>query len=292
MRKSGLLRGYMYVIASAVIFGCMPLLTKLIYAEGANAMTVVALRNALAVPAVALMAYQQTGTLSVQWKKLPEIFLIALLGCCITPLLLFSSYRYISSGTATVLHFIYPAIVVLGSAVFLKVRLHWKNILSVLICVGGIGMFYTPGETLDWRGSLPAILSGVAFAAYVILLSVFRRGNVTGMLLSFYVVLFSAVFMFAACFVTGQLAFPTSAKGWVLCVIFALAVSAGAVVLFQMGTFLIGGQRASILSTLEPITGIVIGAIVFRETVTPRTVIGSAMVIAASILIAVFDKKE
>lgn len=292
MRKSGMLRGYLYVIASAVIFGCMPLLTKLIYAEGANAMTVVALRNTLALPLLALMAWKQGGSLKIDKKQLPMVCLIALFGCCMTPYLLFFSYCFISGGTATVLHFIYPAMVVVGSIVFLKAKAKRWDVISVILCVAGIALFYSPNEGFDLRGGVLAVASGVTFTAYVLVLSVFRRGNTTNFQLTFYVVLVSAIVMFLVCIVTDQLAFPTSVKGWLLCAVFAMAVSAGAVGLFQLGTFLIGGQKTSILSTLEPITGIVLGAIFFHEAVTLRTLIGSAMVIAASILIAVFDKKE
>ena len=34
-----------------------------------------------------------------------------------------------------------------------------------------------------------------------------------------------------------------------LCILLALVISVGAVVMFQRGTFMIGGERASILST-------------------------------------------
>ena len=65
-----------------------------------------------------------------------------------------------------------------------------------------------------------------------------------------------------------------------------------AVVLFQQGTFLVGGQSASILSTLEPITGVIVGMVAFQESVGSRTVVGSALVILASILITLSDRKE
>ena len=63
-------------------------------------------------------------------------------------------------------------------------------------------------------------------------------------------------------------------------------------VLFQRGTFLIGGERASILSTFEPITSVLIGVIVFHETVGWQTAVGSVLVLSASVLIALFDMKE
>ena len=42
---------------------------------------------------------------------------------------------------------------------------------------------------------------------------------------------------------------------------------------------------------MEPTTGVIIGILVFSEPVGLRTILGSVLVILASILIAVFDMK-
>lgn len=292
MQQAKLIKGYLFVVISAVIYGCMPLMAKFIYADGVNSMTLVFLRNLLALPVLLVLALKQSKTLKIPAKALPSISVLALLGCCLTPLLLFSSYSYMASGTATVLHFIYPAAVVLGGLLFLRERVIPGNLLCVGLCVVGICLFYSPGEPLDWRGSLFALSSGITFASYVLLLPRFQYRQVKGLLFTFYVALISSVIMFLFCLFTGQLALPQTLTGWGLCLLFAVTVTAGAVVLFQLGTFAVGAQRASILSTLEPITSVVVGITVFREPVTPRVVIGSVLVIAASILIAAMGAKE
>ena len=122
MQNKKILRGYLFVILSAVIFGLMPLMAKFIYAEGVNPPTLVLLRNAVSVPVLAMLAGLTGKSLRIPAKALPGMVVIALLGCCVTPLLLFSSYRHIPSGAATVLHFVYPAVVVVGEILFLKTR--------------------------------------------------------------------------------------------------------------------------------------------------------------------------
>ena len=49
--------GYMYAIISAIIYGCMPIMAKYIYADGVNALTLVFLRNFLALPVLAILAF-------------------------------------------------------------------------------------------------------------------------------------------------------------------------------------------------------------------------------------------
>ena len=285
-------KGYLFAILSAVIYGCMPLMAKHIYADGVNPLTLVFLRNFFSLIPLALLAYRENKTLKVPPKLLPSIGLISLLGCCVTPVLLFSSYQYIASGTATVFHFIYPAVVVVAEILFLKHKPHLGNIISVVLCVVGISLFYSPGASLSLTGSALSLLSGITFASYVILLSHFDSSKVPGFLFCFYVTAASTVASFVICIVTGSLMLPASPFGWGMCVLFSLLVTTGAVTLFQKSAFLIGSERTSILSTLEPITGVILGAVAFGEPLGPRVILGSALVVAASLLIAFLDMRK
>ena len=283
------IKGYLFAILSAMIYGCMPLMAKHIYADGVTAFTLVFFRNFFSLLPLALLAYRERKTLKFPRKQLPMMSLISILGCCITPILLFSSYQFIASGTATVLHFIYPAVVVISEILFFKRKAQAINLISVLLCIVGISFFHSPGESLRFTGSALALLSGVAFASYVILLSHFDNRNVSGFLFCFYVAAISSIASLIICITTNNLVLPSSLTGWGLCVLFSLLVTTGAVALFQQSAFLIGSERTSILSTLEPITGVTLGVIALGEPLGLRAVFGSLLVVAASILIAVFD---
>lgn len=289
-----MIKGYIFSILSAVIYGCMPLMAKFIYADGVNSISLVFLRNFLALPVLAALALTQQKTLKVTQKALPSIIVIALFGCALTPILLFSSYNYIASGTATILHYVYPAMVVIGGVLFFKKKVPVGNIISVILCVAGIALFYDPTQPLDLTGCALALGSGITFAAYVLLLSNFRYKEVTGFTFSFYIAAASAVITFIACIASGSLVLPATLTGWLLCALFAVMITCGAVILFQQGAFIIGGEKTSILSTLEPITSIIVGVLVFHETLKINDFFGSVLVVLASILIAVFDmvKKE
>lgn len=291
-KKGSLLKGYLFIIASAVIFGCMPLIAKGMYADGVNSMSVVLFRNLLSLPVLGFLGWRQSGSMKISRKALPSIAFLAVLGPLGTPLLLYSSYQYISSGTATVFHFVYPAMVILLGAILLKRKSGLGQLLCVALCVIGIVLFYDPAQKLDlWGGSL-ALLSGLAYAGYILLLSVFKYKEISGFKLSFYVAGISSVILLVICLAGNMLILPTTVVGWLCALAMGMIVSACAMVLFQQGTFLIGGERASILSTFEPITGVVVGVLVFHEPVGPGMLIGTALVILASILIAVFDMRS
>ena len=286
-----IIKGYTFVIISAIIFGCMPLGAKYIYAEGVNSLSLVFLRNCLALPVLALLAGKQEGSLHIKKADLLKISSLAVMGGCATPILLYSSYHYLVSGTATIFHFIYPVLVVLGSILFLREKGSKPVFLCVILCTVGIILFYNPDSGIHPGGSLLAIASGATYAAYIMLLSIFKNDKISGFKLSFYMSAVGTVILFIFCIVSGQLTLPVTFTGWLISIVFSLMLSVGAIVLFQQGTRYIGGQRAAILSTLEPITSVLVGVLVFQEIITARTVLGTVLVIIASILIAVFDKR-
>ena len=292
MKKNDLLKGYIFVVISAVIFGLMPLMAKLIYREGTNPQSLVLLRNILSVPFLLALSFITKSSVKIKVSVLPKISFIAVMGCCLTPLLLFSSYNHIPSGTATVLHFIYPAVVVLGEYFFLKNKLSLGNILSVVLCAVGIMMFYNKGSVINLEGGFYALMSGVTYAIYVICLSGFKHKEISGFAFSLYIASVSSLAMLTVCLVTNQLMLPQSVFGWLLTLLFSISLNVGAVVLFQKGTFIIGGGRASVLSTLEPVTSILAGAVVFNEKIAVHTVLGTLLVVTASVLIALDDVKS
>lgn len=286
------LAGYVCAILSAVIYGCMPIMAKYIYAEGVTPMTLVLLRNTLALPSLALLSIIQKKTLKRPVRQILPLGIPALFGCVLTPVLLFSSYVYIASGIATVFHFVYPCLVLLIGLLFLRKKASPAVIVSVVMCLAGVLLFYDPTAALSPMGTALALGSAIAFAIYVVLLPRFQNAEFSGFSFCFYIALWSSVIMLILCICTGQLSLPTSLLGWGLCIVFATSVTTGAVVLFQQGSLLIGGEKASILSALEPITGVVIGITFLHESAKPAVLIGSALVVASGVLIAVADLKK
>lgn len=286
------LKGCAYIIVSAVIFGCMPLMAKNIYAEGVNAISLVLLRNVLALPVLYLLLRAKKINIKPSNKgEIKRITLLGLYGSVLTPALLFYSYNYISSGMATTLHFVYPVFVLLGCAVFFHDKIGLIKGCSVLL--GSIGMlfFYTPGESAQFVGMALAIISGITYAAYIVYLDKSGLGKEHPFKIGFGMAFVCSVLLGIFVMLTGSLTLPKSFFGWALCFFFAMAIMVGAVALFQMGAAIVGPQRAAILSTFEPITGIAVGILAFNEPFGVKTALGSVLIIAAVVLLTVFDKK-
>lgn len=285
------LKGCTYIILSAVIFGCMPLMAKSIYAQGVNAISLVLLRNVLALPVLYLLLRAKKIDVRPTKRMAKRVVLLGLYGSVLTPALLFYSYNYISSGMATTLHFVYPVFVLLGCAVFYHDKIGPVKGLCVLFCSIGMVLFYTPGESAQFFGTALAIVSGVAYAAYIVYLDKSGLGQESPFKIGFGMAAVCTLLLGTGVTLTGNLALPTSLFAWALCFFFAMVIMVGAVVLFQMGTAIVGPQRAAILSTFEPITGILVGIVAFKEPFGLKTAFGSVLIIAAVVMLTVFDKK-
>ncbi len=287
--SSKIIKGYAFAILSAVIYGCMPLMSSYIYDDGVNPITLVFFRNFFAVIPLGFLAFREAKTLKIDIKLLPKITLTSLFGCFLTPLLLLSSYNFIPSGAATVFHFAYPALVIIASILFFKTKGNIATIISVVLCVIGIALFYSPEVKLNFPGIALSFSSAIAITVYILMLSRFKKYNIPGLLLSFYVVTIGSLLTFIFCLASNSLTLPSSFFGLALSIIFSLLVTIGAFVLFQQSALIIGGELASILSTIELATSVIIGFIVFGEPLGIRLIIGTVLVIIASILTTVFD---
>ena len=290
MERRSLWIGYLCVILSAVLFGCMPLGARFLYAQGVTPMSLVLLRNLLSLPILALLGSRQGG-LRISRGALLEASTASFFGCWLAPILLFSSYRYLASGMAAVFHFTYPILVVL-SGYLLREKVKKSALGCALLCSLGILLLFDPHGALDPVGVAFALTSGAAYAAYILVLGHFRHREVSGFRLSFYMSSVCAVCTFLLCLETGQLGLPKTSGGWGAAFLFSLSLSVGAVVLFQVGTFRCGAQRAAILSTFEPLTSILVGILFLDESLTPRILLGSALTLLAGVLITTSGGKE
>ena len=309
-RKNNIRTGYVMVIAASVIYGIMPILAKCFYFFGANAITLVFLRNLFSVPVLLLITKLQGGKIRQPAKHVSKIALLGLLGTCVTPVLLYLSYDSLSSGAATAFHYVYPIVVALGGILFLKEKPKAMTIFCIVLCIAGVACSFDAKSGVNPIGAVTAILSGVVYAVYVLMLSSFKGPKLSGFHFNFYAASATSVVMGVMLLLTTLLKapaqwtfqFPVSVWGFVAVLGFAVLFNVGAVVLFQQGTMILGGSRAAILSTLEPVTSIVadwlliltIPGNILGLGAAPTLLggIGAVLIIVAGLLLTIFDKKE
>ncbi len=291
MKKTKKQLGVIYVILSAVLFGMMPLLARIAYAHGSNAYTVAFTRFFFGSIVLSIIIFALPDcTIKISKSQLLTLLKLSIPYAAM-PILLYDSYNYIDSGMATTLHFTYPISVMLIMVIFYKTKLETKQIVCMVLCVGGMAMLYTPNGQINVHGVFLAVVSGIAYAVYIVLLGKSNAKELNSFVLAFWISTLSAIEIGLIAFFSGNLVFHLDVVGWAAEISMALSATVFALVLFQKGVFLCGELKASLLSTFEPLSGIVIGVIAFHEDLSIKEIIGIIGILTAAILLVIPTKK-
>ena len=218
---------------------------------GGNSLTLCFHRFCLSIPFLYLIVrYKYKISLKITGREFRKILVLSL--CCAgTPLLLFQSYRYIPSGMATTIHFVYPILVLLGCVVFLPERLTVKSRSARRCACLGFLFFYTRGIREPGRSG-PGLASGVTYALYVLYYSKSGLAEMNTFKLSFYLSLVSSAGILAGAVLSGKIVYEMPPQAWLLSVLFAFIVSVVATVSFQAGTARIRWRNPPCLVHLSP----------------------------------------
>ena len=138
--------------------------------------------------------------------------------------------------------------------------------ISVILCTAGIVLLYDGSESVSIVGVLLAFISGLTYAFYVLYIDKSGLTTMNPIKLTFYLSIVGSIVMFFFSLGSKQFTLGLNPVGWLFTVILAVVIAFGAVSLLNVGIKLVGPQSASILSTLEPITSVVIGALVFDKS--------------------------
>lgn len=205
---------------------------------------------------------------------------------------MFESFKYLDSGIACTILFVYPIIVALLSTIFFKEKLPKISVVAMFLALSGIFMLNGGlNGHLSLRGVLLVLASALVYAIYIVLVK-----NLTPVKhmkyekLSFYVMLFGLlVFVWNLKFCTNL----QPINDWrVLACAIALAIFPTIISIetINVAIRLIGSTTTAILGSLESVTAIFFGVLVFGETLTANKVAGVALVILGAVLIILRDK--
>ena len=270
---------------SSMIFGFTPILAKITYFAGNNSINLVFFRAFLALPILfGILAMKKTSIRPRKREVLP-LFLNGL-ATAATALLLYEAYTYIGVGIATVVHFSYPLFVVIVLRIFFGERMGTSRLTALLLGFLGIVLLTDIGGGISLAGFLFALLSALAFCAKVIVLDKSVLCGTPTIKVTLYSCLTEAVVALLVGIPAGAITFRQSAEGWLFTAAIAVLLSVVGLPCFKFGVERVGGATAAILSVLEPITSVVLGALLFQERLDAVKVAGMLLIIAAIIIIS------
>lgn len=292
-------KGIILTMLSSITFGFAFTLGPMTYGSGgSNPVTLTFLRNFLSLPLLLIILLILKIDLKITKKQLINLMILGFIGNAITTLMLNMAFSYIDVGIVTPIHFTYPIFVTLGCVIFFKEKLSAKKILALVIAMSGIGCFFISAcnsssfESSTILGLALAIASGIFYAFYIIFMDKSGLKSEHPFKISFYVAIASSIGMFVYGLLTKELTLNTlTPKSWIISIIFAFLCTVVALSLLQIGIKYVGASEAAVISTFEPITSVIFGAILLGEKITLIKVI-ACILIFAGVLTLSFTKEK
>lgn len=276
-------KGYIYTALSAIIFGLMPLLTKIIIARGATSLTIPFFRVFYVTIVLFLVLKIKKIDLHLEKRDLISAILTSIFGSGLTIIILNESYNYVDTGIATSLHFLYPLFVAILCCFFYGEKIKKKQIISLSFALVGIICFMSKGNG-SLFGYFLAIASGLTYAFYLVKMDKTGLVKMNALKLSFYLALFTTIEIFTMNLFMQDVVFKMDAIAYGLLLVLALSSSFLATVLLQKGVLLLGSTRASFICLLEPVTSMVVGILWLNEAFTLNKGLGGLAIIISLII--------
>lgn len=277
-------RARMMLITSMVIFGTIGLFKKGIPVTSGE----LALYRALLATAMlggVLLVTKQRIPLRTIGKQLPLLLLSgAAMG--VNWILLFEAFNYTSVSVATLSYYFAPVIVTAVSPLLFREKLTARQIVCFVVSTLGLVLIIGVSGLGEGSSDLTGILFGLGaavFYATVILLNKFIKG-VEG--------LHRTLLQFIAAVVTltpyvaltsGVTLGGMDAAGWVCLLIVGLVHTGVAYVLYFPSLKELPGQKAAILSYIDPLVAVLVSVLILREPMNAGQWIGGAMILGATL---------
>ena len=280
------LNGFLYGILSSASFGLIPLFAKPAMEHHMDFMPILLYRFTFATLALAIVLAIRGVSFKLYKKDFPPLILLAIL-YLISSVFLLWGYKFMASGVATTIHFMYPVITTVIMMVFFRERKSPWRIMTIALAVCGVYFLSkTEGNNpISFIGIIIVLISAIGYALYLVTVGQIKNDNLKGLRLTFYVFLFGTLMLWAGMGSTNSIApIPdqTTAVNLVLLAIIPTIVSNLALIEAIKN---IGSTLTSVLGAMEPVTAVIVGIAVFGEAFTFSIGLGIFLIISAVTII-------
>ena len=281
-------KGFLYGIVASSTFGLLPLFTLPVMGEGLTTFSILSYRMLFASILVAVLML--IGRVSFA-TNLKELRWFAVLGFLYygSAALLFQAYGGMASGLATTLHFMYPVSVTVIMALVYKQRPSVVTICAIILSLIGVALLCLRESSTGVSSLLSVflvLLSGVCYAVYLVLVSTVRRINQqNSQKLTFYVLMFSGAFFMLSALQGGGLQIIPSASAGINLLLMATLPTLLSNLALVRSVKNIGSTLTSVLGAMEPLTAIIVGILVFDESLRGLMIVGIILILVSVSLI-------
>jgi drug/metabolite transporter (DMT)-like permease len=283
--------GALLCLASAVAFGAMAIFGKLAFDEGSTVGTLLAVRFVLAAALFWVLvagtgAARQLRTISR--RDLGIALALGAVGYSAQAGAYFAALQRLDASLLSLLLYTFPAMVTVAAIALGRERANRRTAGALLLASAGLFLVLAGAGAgaLDPLGTFLGISAAVVYSTYI-LVSAGVSQRVGPLVLSALVCTGAATTLTLAGVIEGDMHLgDVSAAGFGWLAAIAVVSTVGAVSLFFAGLQRVGPTTASILSTVEPVTTVLLAFLVFGESLGPVQLAGGALVVGAVLVLS------
>lgn len=281
--------GIAYVVASALCFGTLPILGRVAHADGVDTKTLLLLRFSAAAAIIWPVALARGARLP-RGKGLAMLAGMGAIGYAGQAFAFLTAAFLTSAGLAALLLYLYPALVAILARLVLRQALTRLQAVAIAVALVGCVLTIGAGGDANPAGVAFGLAAALIYACYILIGS--RLPLDVTPTASAAVVTSAAAVVYGAVALARGVRLPASAAGWLAVLGIAVVCTVLAIALFLAGLERLGAVRASIYSTLEPASTLVIAAVTLGEPVTAVRALGAALILGAVLLMARADGRR
>jgi len=276
--------GIALAFVSGILFAFLPAFFRFANSAGATVITVLSVRCMVAAVILWLVVLRQGD------YKLPanRVAGFALMG----GLYIFENVLYLLSiqlipiATASILLYLYPAIVTLLARLFLRESLDPRKIAALILALGGATLVIgKPQAASDWLGVVLAVLCSTIYSCYIVIASKLQRG-VPAQTTTAYVLAAAGLLGLGYGVMSGQFQLNLGSSALLPILTLSLFFTAPPILALFESVRRVGASTASIVSTVEPVATAMLGLLLFGEQLGVPQILGGALVIFAIVLLS------
>ena len=272
--------GFFYSLLAAATFGLTPFFSIPLMRSGLSPQSVLFYRFLTATVIMALILLPRRRLLPPCRSDIAKLAGVSLM-YMLAALTFFWSFAYLPSGVAATIHFLYPVMVMLFMVVFFGESFSPSTALGVLLALGGVfllGNASPDSKGITDTGLLLALLSALCNALYITGIFAARLRCKDGLIITFWLLLFSTLTSLGNALVTDNLQWLESRWQVEQICLQALVTAVISNLALVLAVQRIGSTLASVLGATEPLTAVLVGILVFEEATTQTVWCGVALV--------------
>ena len=291
---------YGIVAASSLFFCSKAVFVKLAFRFDMDAVTILALRMAMALPFFLVGGWidAKRNPRPITARDWGMLALLGFFGWYLSSMVNFMGLEHVSVGLERMILYTYPSLVILGSVLWFRKPLRGLVVVAMLVSYAGIVIGYhaeavTKSTDHTLYGALLIFASAVSYAVFVMLSGqvVSRIGPVR---FTSCVVGFSAVFVLIHFIITHPPAklVQLSPEAYGCGVALAIAGTVIPSYLFSIGLKRAGSQAFAIIGMIGPLGTVFLGWMILGEALNVVQVLGLVLTLAGGLAVSLFKAKE